>query len=573
MNTTLSQNDPLGVARGGMARNARTSAFRLVAGLAALLCLPLCLAAAERELMEEQLHDVLRRFPGADLNKDGKLTLDEFREFRRKMRPEGTAASSRPSTAATNEAPAAATNRSLAGKLEIRIASAKPVPVNPKIYGINCAEMFIFDLVQKPEYLSALGELQLNTFLFPGGSSFHHPTGSGGFNIRQEELAQSKHGTNHRINKEGYPDFFQQYIAFMKPMGGHAVFIPNIAKGTVEELDFYLKTMAGAHIPVEAVVLGMEVQLGPFRFKDSGAYITVIKPYIEFLKSKYPGVRIVGWSTPVGRRSRVPDSFRQWNRDVAKVPGIDGFAQYGWTEFGAAMLRSRGGSAVASTPEQRLIEYDAFVEHFPTQQIKVYAEDWGKDKKMFMLQWGTHADRNTAVEGLHTANFYFFMTEYNAKHENYFEVATWSIPLMQDITSGKRKNSGGGMPYKETIALWAPYLYAKPLRYFYSGDKSLLNTSVTGVEKNGTMEVVKVLAGAGPEGKTYLGVLNRGPAVALGGITVDGKTIPSGANVYVETVSGDTLSATGGTLKTFAGNKTMGSVSIGPYSVTTLIIP
>ena len=60
------------------------------------------------------------------------------------------------------------------------------------------------------------------------------------------------------------------------------------------------------------------------------------------------------------------------------------------------------------------------------------------------------------------------------------------------------------------------------------------------------MEVVKVLAGAGPDGKKYLCILNRGPAVALGGITVDGKTIPAGASVHVESVSGDTLSATGG---------------------------
>ncbi|TFH26822.1 MAG: AraC family transcriptional regulator, partial [Myxococcales bacterium] len=79
-----------------------------------------------------------------------------------------------------------------------------------------CAEMFIFDLVQTPEYLSALAELQFNTFLFPGGSSYHHPTGSGGFNIRQEDIAQSKHGVNHRINKVGAPDYFLQYIAFME---------------------------------------------------------------------------------------------------------------------------------------------------------------------------------------------------------------------------------------------------------------------------------------------------------------------------------------------------------------------
>ena len=75
-------------------------------------------------------------------------------------------------------------------KVEIRITSDKPVPINPKIYGINCAEMFIFDLVQKPEYLSALGELQLNTFLYPGGPPITTiPKGTGGFNIRPEELA------------------------------------------------------------------------------------------------------------------------------------------------------------------------------------------------------------------------------------------------------------------------------------------------------------------------------------------------------------------------------------------------
>jgi len=539
-----------------------------------ILAMSTVLAAAQRKPTEEQFQQMLRRFPDADLNKDGKLTRDEFLEFRRKMRPEGTAASSRPTIALAKETPAAATSTALAGKVEIRISSAKPVRINPKIYGINCAEMFIFDLVQKPEYLSALGELKLNTFSYPGGPSYyHHPAGSGGFNIRQDEVAQSKHGTNHRANKEGAPDYFQQYVAFMKPMGGHAVFIPNIFKGTVEELGFYLTKMAEAHVPVESVVLGMEVQLGPFSFKDSAAYITAIKPYIEFLRSKYPGVRIVGWSTPVGRKSAVPASFRQWNRDVAKVPGIAGFAQYGWTEFASAVRRSRGGSAVASTPQQHLKEYDAFVENFPTRQIKVYAEDWGNDKKMFMLQWGTHTDRNMVVEGLHMVNFYFFMTQYNATHDNYFEVATWSVPLMQDLASGKRKNSGGGMLYKENIALWTPYLYAKPLRYFYSGDKTLLTTSVAGVQKNGMMEVVKALGGSGPDGKRYLCILNRGPAAALGTITIDGQPLASSASVYVESASGDTLSAPGGAVKTFAGEKTLDSLRIEPYSVTTLIIP
>jgi hypothetical protein len=192
---------------------------------------------------------------------------------------------------------------------------------------------------------------------------------------------------------------------------------------------------------------------------------------------------------------------------------------------------------------------------------------------MFVLQWGTHAERNTVVEGLHMANFYFFMTEYNAAHDNYFEVATWSVPLMQDLTSGQRKNSGGGMLYQKDIALWTPYLYAKPLRFFYSGDKQLLDTSVTGVGKNGAMALVKALAGAGPDGKKYLCILNRGPAVALSGITVDGQPVPGGASVHLESVSGDTLTATGGALKVFAGENTSGSISIPSYSVSTLIIP
>src|SRR6185436_12905371 len=143
------------------------------------------------EQPEEQLQKLRQRFPEADLNKDGKLTREEMLEFRRQMRPATTPAP--PAAAAANETPASANTTSSAGKVEIRVTSGTPVPINPKIYGINCAEMFIFDLVQKPEYLAALGELQLHTFSYPGGPSYyHHPTGSGGFNIRQEEVAQSK---------------------------------------------------------------------------------------------------------------------------------------------------------------------------------------------------------------------------------------------------------------------------------------------------------------------------------------------------------------------------------------------
>jgi hypothetical protein len=522
---------------------------------------------------DERLQQLLQRFPDADLNHDGKLTVDEFRQFRSKTPPESRGTTSGHSAATPDKTPAAtATNAAAAGKLEIRITSAKPVPINPKIYGINCAEMFIFDLVQKPEYLSALGELQFNTFLFPGGSSYHHPTGTGGFNIKEEEIAESKHGTAHRINKVGSPDFFQQYTEFMRPMKGHCVFIPNIPNGTVEELDWYLKKMADAQVPVETVVLGMEVQLGAFRFESSAAYIEKIEPFIELLQAKYPQVRIVGWSTPVGRKSNVPGSFHQWNQEVAKVSGIDGFAQYGWTEFGGAALRGRS-SVESKTPVQRLADYDAFVQNFPKKEIKAYADDWGADKKMFMLQWGTHADRNTALEGLHSVNFLFFMTEYNATHDNYFEVANWSVPIMSDLSSGKRKGSGGGVTYQKDIALWSGYLYVKPLRHFYSGDQSLLSASVSGVATNGAMEVVRALASVGPNGKKYLCILNRGPAHPLGSIIVDGIPIAFDASMKMESVSGETLATTGGSLKTFVGETTMQTLCLEPYSVTTLTLP
>ncbi|HEY2572696.1 MAG TPA: hypothetical protein VGH65_01465, partial [Verrucomicrobiaceae bacterium] len=281
---------------------------------------------------------------------------------------------------------------------------------------------------------------------------------------------------------------------------------------------------------------------------------------------------IVGWSTPVGRRAGVPESFRQWNRDVAKVPGLNGFAQYGWTEFGGAALRGRKGGE-SRTPEQRLEDYDAFVRDFPEKEIKPYAEDWGADKKMYLLQWGTHADRNTVLEGLHSVNFLFFLTQYNATHDNYFEVANWSVPIMQDLSSGKRRGSGGGMLYQKDIALWASYLYAKPLRPFYSGDKSLLPASVTGVASRGTMELVKVLAGAGPDGRKYVCILNRGPAISLDEIFLDGEPMVHDAVVHLESISGDALTASGGALHRFDGKKTLASLPIDPFSVTTLLLP
>ncbi len=114
--------------------------------------------------LEARLQALLSQFPTADLNHDGILTTDEFRQFK-SSKP----TASKSSSAASAEAkPDAISTTAIDSKLKIHIRSDKPIPINPKIYGINCAEMFIFDLVQKPEYLEALSELQFNTFLFPG---------------------------------------------------------------------------------------------------------------------------------------------------------------------------------------------------------------------------------------------------------------------------------------------------------------------------------------------------------------------------------------------------------------------
>src|SRR5689334_1283696 len=92
-----------------------------------------------------------------------------------------------------------------AGPIEIQITSDKPVPVNPRVYGIICEEMFVKDMVDEPEYIAALTDLKFKTFNFPGGSIsyYHHPQGTGGFNIRPEEVRKSKHGDASRFMKEG----------------------------------------------------------------------------------------------------------------------------------------------------------------------------------------------------------------------------------------------------------------------------------------------------------------------------------------------------------------------------------
>jgi acetyl esterase len=82
-------------------RSART------AGLALLTSLPFfALAADPAPLAPEQLQRVLRRYPEADADKDGKLTAEEARAFLRKMRTGNTTkAGSDPAATATNLPP------------------------------------------------------------------------------------------------------------------------------------------------------------------------------------------------------------------------------------------------------------------------------------------------------------------------------------------------------------------------------------------------------------------------------------------------------------------------------------
>ncbi|MCX7012096.1 MAG: hypothetical protein NTW86_05945, partial [Candidatus Sumerlaeota bacterium] len=154
--------------------------------------------------------------------------------------------------------------------------------MNPRVYGVICVEMFDQNLVDDPEFVSALIDLRFKTFLYPGGSIsyYHHPKGTGGFNIRPEEVARSRHGAQSRFMKHGLgPDHFEQYIQFVKASGGEAVFVANILNGTVEELEEFLTRLQAEQIPIACVILGVEMHLGQARDLGVEGYAERIKPY------------------------------------------------------------------------------------------------------------------------------------------------------------------------------------------------------------------------------------------------------------------------------------------------------
>jgi len=537
-------------------------------------------AAAQREPTAEQFQQMLRRFPDADLNKDGKLTVEEYRQYRRKARPGDTVTAVMP-----EKIPPAAKSLPAPEPVEIQITSGTPVPVNPRVYGTWCEEMFAKDLVDNPEYVAALVDLKFKTFLYPGGSIsyYHHPKGTGGFNIRPVEVAKSKHGESSRFMKEGSgPDHFEQYIRLVKASDGEALFVANILNGTVGELDEFLTRLKAEHVPIAATILGVEMHLGQPGTLGLDGYVTRIKPYLPMLKTKFPEVPVVIHSTPVGRTGeRALDSFHQWNQTLTQMPGISGFSQYGWTEFGGqARLQTRRSGLKAESSDDVWQQYDEFVRTFPQRQISAYQKDWGMEKEMYITQWGTHSDRNTAVQGLHVANFYFFMAQYNAAHENYFAAATGALNLAATVGMGMGRS--GGIVYKDKVLLLAPYVYSKPFRHLFSGNKKLLATAVKGEKGNGQGQTVKALAATGPDGRKYLYLLNSGPDVGLGRVNLDGEALAEGLMVQIESAfaapsaapaEATARRADSAPIKTFTGEKALREVVLEPASLTLLILP
>lgn len=115
--------------------------------------------------------------------------------------------------------------------------------INPRVFGLVCAEMITKGYLDEPEYVDALVDLQLKILLYPGGSAsyWHHPTGQGGLNARPEEVQKSGRGELSRwMNQTSGPDRFGQYIELLKKSRAEALFVANIMHGNPEELDAFL---------------------------------------------------------------------------------------------------------------------------------------------------------------------------------------------------------------------------------------------------------------------------------------------------------------------------------------------
>ncbi|MDW8242766.1 MAG: alpha/beta hydrolase [Thermogemmata sp.] len=437
---------------------------------------------------------------------------------------------------------------------------SKPARINPRVYGLVCAEMITKGLLDEPEYVDAITDLQLKIFLYPGGSAsyWHHPTGKGGINARPEEVKKSAQGEQSRwMELTTGPDRFEQYINLVKKSKAEALFIANIMHGNPDELDQFLERLRREKVPVAAVALGQEMHLSPGVVGITlDEYLRRIKPHIELLQKKYPGVLIAAPATPVGRVPPVrQERLREWNQALGKVAGLHGFTQYGWTEFGG-----RGKRMERRPPEEGWPTYREFVATFPTVQLPAYQRDLGKDKKFLMTQWGTHGDQNTPLQGVHLANMYFFLARFNAENDDYFAAATLSVPL-----AGVEGRSGGrqaGVKYRNKVTLYAAYLYSKPFRHLFDGQRYMLTTTVVAPTD------VQALAAQGPEGEKIIYLLNPGPHTNLGKITINNRLLPPTTRVQVEAAY---ASASGNApVAVFAGEKKLSEIVLQPWSLTLL---
>ncbi|MCS7017025.1 MAG: alpha/beta hydrolase [Gemmatales bacterium] len=449
------------------------------------------------------------------------------------------------------------------GRVEVSITTpAKPVRVNPRVYGLVCAEMITKGLLDEPEYVEAIVELGLKIFQYPGGSAsyWHHPAGQGGLNARPEEVKKSARGELSRwMAQTSGPDRFAQYIQLVKKSRAEALFIANILHGNPQELDEFLQRLRREQVPVAAVALGQEMHLSPGMVGlGLDEYLRRIRPHIELLQRKYPDVLIAAPATPVGRvPAERQERLREWNRALGKVPGLHGFTQYGWTEFGGQARRLE-----RRPPEEGWPAYREFVVSFPERQLPAYQRDLGKDKKFLMTQWGTHGDQNTPLQGVHLAHMYFFLARYNAAHEDYFAAATLSVPLAGvDGLSGRQP----GIRYRNKVTLYAAYLYSKPFRHLFEGRQKLLEATVRSPGE------VQALAAVTPEGEILLYLLNPGPRLSLGLVRLDGRPLAGTTRVQIE--SAYAAAAGLAPVAVFAGPKALQEVVLEPWSLTLLRLP
>ena len=227
---------------------------------------------------------------------------------------------------------------------DVRVTITTPkeaVRVNPRVYGLVCAEMITKGFLDDPEYVAAIAELRLKVFQYPGGSAsyWHHPTGNGGLNARPEEVKKSAKGEASRwMQQTKGPDWFERYIGLLKKSQAESLFIANILNGTPDELDTFLQRLRKEKIGIAAVALGQEMHLSPGVVGlGLEEYRRRIIPYIKLMQDKYPGILVAVPATPVGRvTGKKQERLREWNQVLASsfAEWLSHLEECDWIEYG-----------------------------------------------------------------------------------------------------------------------------------------------------------------------------------------------------------------------------------------------